>query len=221
MTDHRELLRECLLYIESVCRTSAIENNAVRYNKATLLRKGIEAALAQPKAAPTDPIVVKEQLDCKIPGVSASVVITESGMATIRKALAESAASASGIICSKHGVQNGSICPICHPASGMPVASQADVDCRLLDELVNWCRGHENAMQGLKRGYIAERLEAIRAALSLRERGWKMTPREPTEEMLAQVMDLNVVDIAAERKYCVDNWQAMWETAPAAGEGKE
>jgi len=75
------------------------------------------AVLAQPKAAPTDPIVVKEQLDCKIPGVSASIVITESGMATIRKALAESAASASGIICSKHGVQNGSICPICHPAS--------------------------------------------------------------------------------------------------------
>jgi hypothetical protein len=29
-------------------------------------------------------------------------------------------ASDSGLICSKHGVQNGIVCPICHPASGMP-----------------------------------------------------------------------------------------------------
>jgi len=43
---------------------------------------------------------------------------------------------------------------------------QGATDRQLLTELINWCRGHENAMQGLKRGYIAERLEAIRDALA-------------------------------------------------------
>ena len=40
----------------------------------------------------SDPVIVTEKLDCKIPGMSASVEITEGGMASIRKALGESAA---------------------------------------------------------------------------------------------------------------------------------
>lgn len=36
-----------------------------------------------------DPVVLRADLDCKIPGMSASVVVTKGGMETIRKALAE------------------------------------------------------------------------------------------------------------------------------------
>ena len=52
----------------------------------------LELDLSKINAATADPVVVTERLDCKIPGMSASVEITEGGMASIRKALGESAA---------------------------------------------------------------------------------------------------------------------------------
>ena len=57
-------------------------------------RENTERLEAAPQPLTVDPVIVKEQLDCKIPGMSASVEITESGMASIWKALAEKVANA-------------------------------------------------------------------------------------------------------------------------------
>lgn len=54
MSDDRELLRECLPRIESVCRQFALESDEKSYNAASRLRSAIRARLSEPAAPPVE-----------------------------------------------------------------------------------------------------------------------------------------------------------------------
>ena len=51
------------------------------------------------------------------------------------------------------------------PSVSLAEFEQGSTDIQLLTELAAWCSGKENAMQGLRRGYIAKRIHAILASL--------------------------------------------------------